>query len=185
MQPQPRNSQPLYHYKKSRRQQARLFIRMGVFCWLYVAALFGYEAYAQQTLPEDLRLAMLMAFPLASGVLFLIAWWLIAHPADYEATITRDQFEVRYPGSEHWSFSVSVADIKRFESRQTLSHAGPGIMEQGIVLKDGRFFHISMNYGNHIGDMYKAVKSVNPEVTYPARVNRKAQGLGINKDYDA
>ena len=136
------NGDLIYHYKKSRKQQARLFIRMGLFCWLYVAAMFGYEAYAQQHLPETLRLAMLIAFPVASAILFLIAWWLISHPAEYEASITQDRFVVSYPGSEIWSFSVSVADIQRFENRQELGHAGAGIMQHGIVLKDGRFHHI-------------------------------------------
>ena len=147
------NGNPIYHYKKSRKQQAKLFIRMGLFCWVYVAALFVYEAYAEQAVPDDLRLAVLIAFPVASVILLLVAWWLMAHPADYEAIITRERFEIRYPGSENWSFSVDVRDIKRFENRQTLSHAGPGIMQHGILLKDGRFFHISMNYGNNIRKM--------------------------------
>ena len=177
-------SAPIYHFKKSRRQHARLFIRMGLFCWIYVAALFFYEGFTQKSVPEDMRLALLVAFPIASMVLFLIAWWLIAHPADYEATITREKFIVRYPNTENWSFSVNIADIKRFENRQELTHAGSGIMQHGILLKDGRFFHISMNYGNSIGDMYKAVKSVNPEVTFPSKVNKKVSGLGVSKDYD-
>lgn len=177
-------SEPIYYYKKSRRQRARLLIRMGLFCWIYVAALFCYEGFTQKNVPEDTRMALLIAFPVASAVLFLIAWWLIMHPADYVATITREKFVVSYPDSESWSFSVNTADIKQFENRQELSHAGSGIMQHGILLKDGRFFHISMNYGNSIWDMYKAVKSVNPEVTFPSKVNKKVEGLGISKDYD-
>ena len=41
-----------------------------------------------------------------------------------------------------------------------------------------------MNYGNSIKDMYKAIKSINPAVSYSARVNKKAHGLGINREYD-
>ena len=51
-------------------------------------------------------------------------------------------------------------------------------------MKDGCFHHISMNYGDNIRDMYNAVKAVNPDVVFPYKVNTKAQGLGINKDYD-
>ncbi|MCC4284698.1 hypothetical protein LL273_13275 [Marinobacter salarius] len=174
----------LYHYSKTRKQRAKLFVRMGVVCWVYVIALLLYEEFGEQSVPESLCLATLIVFPVASVILFLIARWHIRNPATYRAVITPERFLVEYPKSEQWSFSVNVADIKRFENRQTRSHAGKGIPEHGILMKDGSFHHISMNYGNNIRDMYNAVKAVNPDVVFPYKVNTKAQGLGINKDYD-
>ncbi|MBU2952998.1 hypothetical protein [Marinobacter sp. F3R08] len=157
---------------------------MALFCWVYVAALFVYEKFGAQPVPEGLYLAVVTAFPLASVILFLIGRWHLRNPATYRAIITDKQFMVEYPGSEQWSFCVNVGDIKRFENRQTLSHAGRGIPQHGILMKDGSFHHITMNYGNNIRKMYKAVKQVNPEVTFPYRVNQKARGLGLDKDYD-
>ncbi|RDH80676.1 MAG: hypothetical protein DIZ80_16740 [endosymbiont of Galathealinum brachiosum] len=175
----------IYQYTKSRKQQSKLYIRMGVFCWVYVAGLYAYEFYSGQTVQEDFRLAILIAFPVSSLLLFLVAWWHVSHSAIYEAIITREKFTVNYPDHSPWSFNVNVQDIKRFENRQELSHAGKGIMQHGILLKDGRFFHISMNYGNSIKDMYKAIKSINKEVTFSSKVNKKAHGPGINRDYES
>ena len=35
----------IYYYKRSHRQQAKQFFYMTLFCWVYVIALFVYEAY--------------------------------------------------------------------------------------------------------------------------------------------
>lgn len=176
--------QILYQYIKTRAERSKLFICMGLFCWVYVAILLLYEKYGSKPVPHDLRLAMLIVFPVASVILFLIALWHRRNPATYRAIITPERFTVEYPGADAWSFSVRVADIKRFENRQTLGHAGKGIVQHGLLMEDGSFHHITMNYGNSIRDMYKAVASVKPEVTFPYKVNLKTRGLGLDKDYD-
>lgn len=181
----PVNDEVIYHYRKTRRQQSKLFIRMGLFCWLYIAGLYIYESISGKGVPEDFRSIAIISLSIASIVLFLIAWWHLSHPATYEALITRERFTVDYPNHPPWSFNVRVADIERFENRRELTHAGEGEVQQGILLKDGRFFYVSMNYGNRIGEMYKAVRSVNPDVTYPTKVNVKAHGLGIKRDYSS
>ena len=173
----------LYSYKKTRKQRSWLFINMGVACLLYIAGLYGYEYDTNTRVTEDFSVIYVSAFSVASLILFSIAWWLRRYPATYEAIITSQRFIVRYPNSSQWSFDVSVADIKRFEHRNTLSHAGRGIARTGVLLIDGSFHEICMNYGNNIKDMYNAVKSVKSDVTFPTKVNQKVQGL-INKDYD-
>ncbi len=90
---------------------------------------------------------------------------------------------MKYPGSTMWSFDIKISDIKRFEHRNTLSHAGKGIGESGALLNDGSFHEISMNYGNNINDMYEAVKTINPNVTFPKKVNKKVFGP-LDKNYD-
>ncbi|QSX31178.1 hypothetical protein JYB88_05940 [Shewanella cyperi] len=177
------NDLPIYHFKRSRKQRAKLFTRMGLFCWLYILGLFAYESLSGQRVPEDIRLTLLIALSLASAVLFFIAWWHMRHPAEYEAIITRERFRVRYPDHAPWSFDVAVAEIAGFENRQASGHAGKGMMQHGILMRDGRFFHISMNYDNKISDMYQAVKTINPGVSYPKAVNKKASGLGIKREY--
>lgn len=175
----------LYQFSKSRKQRSKLFFRMALFCWVYVLAFLLYEKYGAQTAPdESIYLVVMTAFPLASMILLLIGRWHLRNPATYRAIITEEQFVVEYPGSGQWSFCVDVRDIKRFENRQTLSHAGRGIPQHGILMNDGSFHHITMNYGNNIREMYKAVKQVNPGVTFPSRVNLKTTGLGLDKDYE-
>jgi len=176
--------QVLYFFSKTRKQRSKLYIRMGLFCWVYVIGLLLYEEFGDKPVPDDLHLAMVIAFPVASAILFLVAWWHIRNPATYRAMITPERFTIEYPNSESWSFDVNVADIKRFEYRQTLSHAGKGIMNHGILMKDGSVHNSSRNYGNHINEMYEAVKSVSPEVTFPSRVNKRVQGLGLDRDYE-
>jgi hypothetical protein len=143
----------IYHYKKNRQQQSRLFIRMGIACWVYIAGLYGYEIILDKTVPDDLRLIWLGAFSVSSVILFYVAWWHIKNPATYEATISNDRFIVSYPSVAGWSFDIKISDIKRFENRLTLSHAGVGIMQHGVLLKDGSFHHIPMNYGTSINKM--------------------------------
>jgi len=176
-------SDVIYSYKKTRRQRSWLFINMAVACLLYIAGLYGYEHYANTRVAEDFRVIYVAAFSVASLVLFAVAGWLRTHPATYEAVITSERFIVNYPNSTIWSFDIAVSDIKRFEYRNTLSHAGKGIARSGVLLNDGNFHEICMNYGNNIKDMYKAVRTVKTDVTFPTKVNQNVQGL-LSKDYD-
>lgn len=172
-----------YHYKKDRKQRSRIFINMGVACFVYIAGLYGYEYFFNKTVPESMRSIFIITFSISSIILFYVAWWHRRHPATYEAIITRDRFFVNYPGSRRWSFDIKVSDIKRFEHRNTLSHAGKGIGETGVLLNDGSFHEICMNYGNNVNKMYSAIKSINPNVTFSKKVNKKISGP-LSKDYD-
>ena len=173
----------LYHFKRDRKQRARLFARMALACWLYIAAIFGYDYFASTPLPAGFRLYGTAGFALASAILGYVVWWLRTHPATFEATITRERFRIHYPDVPRWSFDVAIHDIKRFESRNTLSHAGAGIMQHGIVLTNGTFHHISMNYGASLYAMHKAIQVVAPEVPFHKKVNQKVFGA-LAKDYD-
>jgi len=174
----------IYHYKNNRKQQSKTFIRMGVVCWIYLAGLYGYEHFFNEIVSDQFRSTLIGTFSTSSVIMFYVAWWHISHPATYQATITKDRFIVDYPAVADWSFDIKVADIKRFENRNTHSHAGEGIMQHGVLLKDGSFHHISMNYGNNINKMHKIIKSINPDIHFPKKVNVKAFGL-FPKDYDA
>ena len=173
----------IYHYKKNRNQRSKIFINTGIACLLYIAGLYGYEYIYSKSVPENIRSIYIITFSFSSIILFYVAWWHRNHPATYEAEITSHKFIVKYPGSLMWSFDVKVSDIKRFEHRNTLSHAGKGIGESGILLNDGSFHEISMNYGNNINDMYDAVKTINSNVTFPKKVNKKVSG-SLDKSYD-
>ncbi|RHW75513.1 hypothetical protein [Colwellia sp. RSH04] len=155
----------VYYYKKDRKQQSKIFINMGVACIAYIAGLYGYEDFFNKTVAEDFKFYYILIFTISSVILFYIAWWHRVHPGTYEALITKDRFIVRYPESEMWSFEVKVSDIERFEHRNTLSHAGKGIAKSGVLLKDGSFHEVCMNYGGNINKMYSAVKTIKNEVT--------------------
>ena len=99
-----------------------------------------------------------------------------------------------YPGSAQWSFDVDINDIKRFEHRNTLSHAGKGIPKVGILMNDGTFHQISLNYfngtgkwsdlidGGAVGDMCRAIQQIRPEVNYSKKTNMRVEGL-LERDY--
>ncbi|WP_036192131.1 hypothetical protein [Marinobacterium lacunae] len=176
------DSEIIYHFKKNRKQLSLTYIRMGIACWVYMAGLYGYEYFFETTVSQKFQLYWNIVFFIASVVLFYVAWWHRTHPATFEAKITKDRFMVSYPEVPEWSFDVKIADIKRFEKRNTLSHAGKGIIKHGILLKDGTFHHISMNYGNSINKMHKVIQSIAPEITFPKKVNMKVFGP-IAKDY--
>ncbi len=176
-------SDVIYYYKKDRKQQSKIFINMGVACIVYIAGLYGYENVLNKSVAEDFKFVYILIFTISSVILFCIAWWHRVHPGTYEAVITKDSFIVRYPGSEMWSFEIKISEIERFEHRNTLSHAGKGIAKSGVLLKDGSFHEICMNYGGNINKMYSAVKKVRAEVTFPKKVNMKVQGP-LAKDYD-
>lgn len=175
--------EPLYHFRKTRRQQSRLYFRMAGMCWLYLLCLFFYEFYLAEPIAGDLRLAMYWGFSIASFVLVLIGWWHLERPGYFEVILTEERLKVHYPDSESWSFECSVGDILRFEHRRKHDHAGKSPLQSGLVLKDGSFHHISMNYGNSLKDLFAAIKSINPSVTFSSSVNTKYEGLGFDKDY--
>ena len=156
---------------------------MGIACLVYIAGLYGYEYFLDESVSESLRSIYIIVFSISSVIMFYVAWWQRTHPATYEAVITTDRFVVSYPGSPMWSFDIKVSDIKRFEHRNTLSHAGKGIGESGVLLNDGNFHEICMNYGNNINEMYAAINSINPNVTFPKNLNKKVFGP-ITKGYD-
>ncbi len=173
----------VYYYRQTRKQRSRIFINMAVACLLYIAGLYGYESLLNKSVSTDFKALYISIFSIASAILFYIAWWHRTHPAVYEAVITKERFVVKYPGSSKWSFDIAVIDIKRFEHRNTLSSAGEGIGQSGVLLKDGSFHEISMNYGNNINKMHKAVCSINSDIPFPSTVNKKVSGF-LSKDYD-
>ncbi len=177
------NNNLLYQYSKSPKKQAIVYINMGVMCWVYVLGFYLYQIKHSPSTPESLSTIFYTVFPLASLILFLIARYHFKHPGVYSATITKDYFTVIYPDSKQWSFKVKTPEIKRFEHRQTLSHAGKGIGKSGVLLKDGSFHEICLNYGPNMNKMYRAVKSIYPEVMFPKTVNKKVSGF-LEKDYD-
>lgn len=157
---------------------------MGIACWVYIAGLYVYEAYGSKEVSDEFRLIYISVFAIASMLLFYVMWWHLKNPATYGVIITKHRFIVKYPFVEKWSFDVDIFEIKRFEYRQSLSHAGKGITDQGILLKDGTFHHISMNYRNNINKMYEAVKSVNLNVSFPKKTNKRVEHGPFKKDYD-
>lgn len=163
----------IYHYKMNRKKRSTLFIRMGLACLAYIAGLYVYEIYSGQMVSENFRSIYIFSFSFCSLVLFYIAWWHLKNPAIYEAIITPQRFIVRYPDSLQWSFDVSISDIERFEYRQLYSHTGRGIAECGIVMKNGNFHKIVMNYGNNVNKMHASIKSINPDVTFFKKVNKR------------
>ena len=162
----------LYHFRKTRKQRSSLFIRMGVVSLGYIAALYLFEHYTDFNIPEDVHYIMVTAFSLASIILFYVAWWHIKHAATYEAYITCKEFSVSYPSVVSWSFKVNIEDIDRIEHRQTYSSSGKSIVSTGVVMKNEDFHKISMNYGNSVNKMFKALKSLNPEITFPKTIKK-------------
>lgn len=186
----------LYQVKRTRNQKAQVLINMGLACLFYVAAFYAYEWYTDSVLIAGTdRLLVDVSLAGASIILFAFAFWSRRNPATYSAIITSTRFKIDYPGSKQWSFDVAIDDIKRFESRATISHAGSGIVKTGVLLKDNTFHHICLNYfngtgsfrdlfgGGPIADMYKAVKQINPSVSFPKTLNKKVEGF-LKRDYE-
>ncbi len=162
----------LYHFKKTRKQRATLFFRMGLVSLGYLAVVYLIENYTDVAIPENLHNIMLIAFTLTAVILFYIAWWHIKNPAAYEAIITSRELSINYPESMAWSFKVKIEDIEKIEHRQTVSSGGKSIVRTGVVMKNADFHKISMNYGNSVNKMFKVLKSVNPEITFPKIINK-------------
>ncbi len=157
----------LYHFKKTRKQRSKLFIRMGVVSLGYIAVLYLVEHYYDFVIPKDVHNIILIAFSLTSIILFYFAWWLIKNPATYEAYITSKEFSVSYSEVQSWSFKVKIEDIERIEQRQNHSSGGKSILNVGVVMKNAEFHEISMNYGNSVNKIFKVLRQLainNPPV---------------------
>ncbi len=177
------HEETVYHFRKTRKQSSYKYIYMGTFSLVYIAAMFSFEHLKGVSIPEPLRTICLWAFSASSVLLFLIAHWHRRNPASFEAKVTSERLIVSYPDSEQWSFEVALNDIKRFEHRETLSHAGPGIGDHGVLLKNGKFHHISMNYDLNLNTLHKEIQKIRPDVPFPKKVNRKVEGF-LSKDYE-
>ena len=162
----------LYHYRMDRKKRSTLFVRMALACLAYVAGLYAYELFSGKIVAENFRSIYIYSLSLTSLVLFYIAWWHLKNPATYEAIITEHRFIVRYPESSQWSFDVRISDIEKFEHRQLHSSAGKGLAECGIVMKNGEFHEIVMNYGNRVNKMHAAIKKIDPDIAFSKKVNR-------------
>lgn len=173
----------IYEFVKTRQQRSHLFINMAIACLVYIAGLVLYVRFGSVEIPKSFRLIAYFAFSVASLVLFYIAYWHRKHPAIYRALVTKERLIVEYPQSEQWSFNIAIDDIERFESRQSLSHAGSDVMQTGVLLVDGNFYSIPVNYGLNLGTLYKAIKTIRPEVEFPTKVNKRVEGF-LAKDYD-
>ncbi|MBT0586085.1 hypothetical protein [Alteromonas oceanisediminis] len=169
------NKDVVFHFSKTRAQRSRKFIYMALMCWVYIGAIYLYSQFGARALPASFVNISYVAFSVSSIILIVIAVWHHRHPAVFEAILTAKRLIVRYPGSERWSFDVAVDDIKRFEYRRTLSHAGDGITQHGIVMKDGTFHHCSMNYDLNLNTLHKAVQQVRPDVEFPKTVNKRVE----------
>lgn len=185
----------LYHVERTRKQVSRVLFNMGIGCWVYIVGFYIYDNYSNTpTFLGDDGHIVISAFVGASIILFAFAIWHLRNPATYSVTVTSERFIIHYPGSKKWSFDVAIADIKRFEHRNTLSHAGQGHPEVGVLLKNGKFHHISLNYfngtgkfsdlitGGPVGEMHRAVQQINPDITYPKAMNTKVEGF-LKRDY--
>lgn len=173
----------VFYFGKTRKQRAMKFVYMALMCWFYIGLAFANEKYKWVEVPAPTLNIANICFSVVSAILLYIAWWHKRHPAKYEAILTQSRLIIRYPGSDLWSFDVAVKDIKRFENRQTLSHAGRGIPDQGVLLNDGTFHVITLNYDLSISDLHKAVRRLRPDVTYSKLVNKNVEGF-LSKDYD-
>ena len=93
----------------------------------------------------------------------------------YEAIVTEERLMIiNYP-VKPVVLRYAIAEIKRFRThRKTLSHAGQGIglQRSGILSTMGSFREVSMNYGIKIKDLFKAVQSVNADVTFLLKLTK-------------
>ncbi len=160
----------LYSYNKSRKQRSKLFIRMGIASLFYIAVLYVVESFTKVNISNHLHIIILGILVLTAVILFYIAWWHIKNPATYKVTITSKELSISYPEVSSWGFCVNVFDIEKIENRQTHSGGGRSIINTGVVMKNGDFHEISMNYGNSINKMFKVLKSINPSITFPKMV---------------
>jgi hypothetical protein len=154
---------------------------MGVFSLMYIPALYLVESYTNIHIPAQTHDIFVTALSIAASILFYIAWWHLKNPAVYEAYISKDEFSVVYPGSKMWSFKVQVKDIEKIEHRQSHGGGGKSIVDTGLVMKDGQFHKISMNYGNNVNKMHKVLKSINPEIEFPYTIKTSYHLFGKNK----
>ena len=177
---------PLYYFRKTRRQHARVFINMAIACLVFMAGFGWAQHYNGLVVSNGTIMGVYIGFSVAFVVLVSVVVWLFRHPATYEVTITKERFCIVYPQSEQWSFDVEIRKIVRFETRNTLSHAGKGIAQTGIVLDGGQFKPIVLNYFNGetrwknltpLKAMHTAIATVNPNVTVHYGVNYKVEGF--------
>jgi len=143
---------------------------MGVASLFYIAILYAAELYTEIYISNVVHNIIAGGLTFTATVFFYTAWWHIRNAATYEAIITTKEFSVSYPEVSSLSFCVNIIDINKIENRQSHSHAGKSILDTELVMNNGDFHKISMNYGNNIHEMFEVLESVNPNISFPNTV---------------
>jgi hypothetical protein len=169
-------SEYIYHYIKTRAQRSVLFFTMSASCAFYAAGLFLFERLADKNISSEFKFYWVLGWTLIGLILCSVGVWHLLNPATYEATITSKQIKVSYPFSESLSFSLALDDIERFEYRVPVGPGGQGIARCGILTKSGEFHCISMNYGNSVNKMYKAIISIKSGIPFYKKTDGKGRG---------
>ncbi len=175
---------PIYRFRKTRRQQAWQLVLGAFVLWGFIGSGLWYESLTGDSLPPEFRFWSALGLGVAGAISLVAALWCLRHPAEYLAEVTHERLLVQHPGSRDWCIDVPVAEIKRFEYRRTHSPGGEGILQHGVLLHNGEFHHINMNYGVSLKRLYKAAKQVNANVTFPSKVNKRMFGGPIEREYE-
>ena len=160
----------LYKYIKTRKQRSKLFIRMGLGSLFYIVILHLVKSFSEINITSSTYNIIVGVLTLSALVLFYIAWWHIKNPANYSATITSKELSISYEEVPTLSFCINIADIERIENRNVSSGGGQLMVNTGVLMSNGDFHVISMNYGNNIDNMFKVLKSINPSITFSKSV---------------
>ena len=154
----------LYHYKRTRRQQA-IKIALNILILPLLLYIFEYIAKDTSNFKEMYLLAEKIALSI-SVILIVIFIWFLRSKEKFEIYVTESEFYSYHPLFKEWCFSVSPKDIKSIKNNSgyTSGHIFTNIH---MYLHSGVIYQICQNYSFSRKKLYGALKSVNPNIELP------------------
>lgn len=161
----------VFEYSRTSAQQAKIFLRISIMMLVYCGIFQWVTLKGVIDLPGRDSLIISLALGASGVVAFIVFLFMRRRKKTFSAFVTKEIVSIDYPDVPEWSFEIPINDIKAFGYRRISGSGGSMSADAGIYTNDGRFHHVSMNYQMSVGKLYKAVKSVRPEIPFPKRVN--------------
>ena len=156
------NAPLLFHYERSRKQQARVvlinMLLLPLVLWLLLQLI-------NDPVARPRFASLLMAIGVAAELgLLALAVWLLRHPASFSIRLSAGEFSSHHPMFKAWCFSVDPAEIVAIEHSTDREANGSHI---SIQTRSGQRHALSPNYAYDRKALYRALAMLNPAIRLP------------------
>lgn len=152
----------LFHYERSRKQQARVvlinMLLLPLVLWLLLQLINDPVARPRFT-------SLLMVIGVAAELgLLAVAVWLLSHPASFSIRLSASEFSSHHPMFKAWCFSIDPAEIVAIEHCTDREGDGRYI---SIQTRSGQCHALSPNFAYDRKALYRALATLNPTIRLP------------------
>ena len=157
----------LFHYKRTRRQQA-LTILINILMLPLLLYAFEYVAKEESNFEEMYTIAKYIAFGIAA-ILTIVLLCFLKSKNKFELYVTNNEFYCHHPTFNEWCFNINPNNINAIEHNASRS-SDTTMTSIDIILKDGTSQQLCKNYAYSRKNLYAALHKANPDIAFPDNI---------------